>query len=50
MLNPISTDAEFGKEFLTSWKLLSVAEDGAVELSFDTVGKGKTKKFNFDKL
>ncbi|XP_039167630.1 uncharacterized protein At4g18490-like [Eucalyptus grandis] len=43
-------DAEFGKEFLTSWKSLSVAEDDAVDFSFDTVGKGKTKKFNFDKL
>ncbi|XP_048141511.1 uncharacterized protein At4g18490-like isoform X3 [Rhodamnia argentea] len=43
-------DAEFGKEFLTSWKSLSVAEDDAVDFNFDTVGKGMTKKFNFDKL
>ncbi|XP_056175590.1 uncharacterized protein At4g18490-like isoform X4 [Syzygium oleosum] len=28
----------------------SLLEDDAVEFSFDTVGKGKTKKFNFDKL
>ncbi|KAF8028884.1 hypothetical protein BT93_E1530 [Corymbia citriodora subsp. variegata] len=43
-------DAEIGKEFLTSWKSLSVAEDDAVDFSLDTVGKGKTKKFNFGKL
>ncbi|KAF8028881.1 hypothetical protein BT93_E1529 [Corymbia citriodora subsp. variegata] len=43
-------DAEFGKEFRTSWKSLSVAEDGTVDFSFDIVGKGKTKKFNFDRL
>lgn len=43
-------DAELGKEFLTSWKSLSVAEDDAVDFSFDTVGKGKTKEFNFHKL
>ncbi|KAF8028879.1 hypothetical protein BT93_E1528 [Corymbia citriodora subsp. variegata] len=50
MLYLILPDAEFGKEFLASWKSLSVAEHDAVDFSFDTVGKGKTKKFNFDKL
>ncbi|XP_024045944.1 uncharacterized protein At4g18490 [Citrus clementina] len=42
-------DKEIGKDFLSSWKSMSVTEDDAMDFSFDTVSNGK-KKFNFDKL
>lgn len=42
-------DKEIGKDFLSSWKSMSVTEDDAIDFSFDTVSNGK-KKFNFDKL
>ncbi|KAG7959088.1 hypothetical protein I3843_10G055200 [Carya illinoinensis] len=43
-------DEEIGKEFLTSWKSMSVTEDDAMDFSFDTVAKGKKKTFNFENL
>lgn len=46
---PFKTDKEIGKDFLSSWKSMSVTEDDAMDFSFDTVSNGK-KKFNFDKL
>ncbi|KAJ0083041.1 hypothetical protein Patl1_10575 [Pistacia atlantica] len=42
-------DEEIGKDFLSSWKSMSVTEDDAMDFSFDTVSNGK-KKFDFDKL
>lgn len=44
MLNAISTDAEFGKEFLISWKLLSEAQDDAMHFSFDSFGLARQDK------
>ncbi|KAK7400654.1 hypothetical protein VNO78_11893 [Psophocarpus tetragonolobus] len=41
---------EIGKEFLSSWKSMSMADDDAMDFSFDTVSKGKKKTFDFDKL
>ncbi|KAH9797247.1 hypothetical protein KPL71_005804 [Citrus sinensis] len=46
---PPVLDKEIGKDFLSSWKSMSVTEDDAMDFSFDTVSNGK-KKFNFDKL
>lgn len=46
----LQTDEEIGKEFLSSWKSMSVTEDDAMDFSFDTVPKGQKKKFNFEKL
>ncbi|XP_059669886.1 uncharacterized protein At4g18490 isoform X2 [Cornus florida] len=43
-------DMEIGKDFLSSWKSMSVAEDDAMDFDFNTVTKGKKKTFNFDKL
>ncbi|OMO65308.1 hypothetical protein COLO4_31347 [Corchorus olitorius] len=43
-------DEEFGKDFLGSWKSMSVTEDDAMDFSFGTISKGKKKAFNFDKL
>ncbi|KAF2303243.1 hypothetical protein GH714_015774 [Hevea brasiliensis] len=45
-----SLDEEVGKEFLGSWKSLSVTGDETMDFSFDTVPSGKRKTFNFDKL
>ncbi|XP_031275250.1 uncharacterized protein At4g18490 isoform X2 [Pistacia vera] len=42
-------DEEIGKDFLSSWKSMSVTEDDAMDFGFDTVSNGK-KKFDFDKL
>lgn len=46
----LQTDEEIGKEFLSSWKSMSVTEDDAMDFNFDTVPKGQKKKFNFEKL
>ncbi|XP_059438915.1 uncharacterized protein At4g18490 [Corylus avellana] len=43
-------DEEIGKEFLSSWKSMSVTEDDAMDFSFEAVSKGQKKKFNFEKL
>ncbi|GFZ06133.1 hypothetical protein Acr_18g0003030 [Actinidia rufa] len=43
-------DVDFGKDFLSSWKSMSVAEGDAMDFDFGTIGKGKKKAFNFDKL
>ncbi|XP_031398153.1 uncharacterized protein At4g18490 [Punica granatum] len=43
-------DEEIGKEFLSSWKSMSVTEDDGMDFSFETIGKGKKNAFNFDKL
>ncbi|PPD78440.1 hypothetical protein GOBAR_DD24634 [Gossypium barbadense] len=42
-------DEEIGKDFLGSWKSMSVKDD-ALDFSFETTTKGKNKAFNFDKL
>jgi hypothetical protein len=46
----IQADDDFGKEFLGSWKSMSMADDDAMDFSFDTVSKSKKKTFNFDKM
>ncbi|XP_019424566.1 PREDICTED: uncharacterized protein At4g18490 isoform X1 [Lupinus angustifolius] len=43
-------DDKNGKEFLSSWKSMSMADDDAMDFSFDTVPKGRKKTFDFDKL
>ncbi|KAA8519697.1 hypothetical protein F0562_013858 [Nyssa sinensis] len=43
-------DLEIGKDFLSSWKSMSVAENDTMDFEFETVAKGKKKTFNFDKL
>ncbi|XP_061363435.1 uncharacterized protein At4g18490 [Gastrolobium bilobum] len=43
-------DDGIGKEFLSSWKSMSMADDNAMDFSFDTVSKGKKKTFDFEKL
>ncbi|KAK7319786.1 hypothetical protein RJT34_04511 [Clitoria ternatea] len=47
--NPL-LDGEIGKGFLSSWKSMSMADDDAMDFSFDTVSKGKKKTFDFEKL
>ncbi|KAH1048501.1 hypothetical protein J1N35_039285 [Gossypium stocksii] len=42
-------DEEIGKDFLGSWKSMSVKDD-ALDFSFETTTRGKNKAFNFDKL
>ncbi|KAI9121244.1 hypothetical protein K1719_008277 [Acacia pycnantha] len=39
-----------GKEFLSSWKSISMTDDDAMDFNFDSVTKGKKKTFNFGKL
>lgn len=46
----LDTEEDLGKDFLSSWKSLSVTEDEAMDFSFGTVSKGKKKTFDFDKL
>lgn len=46
----LKTDEEIGKDFLSSWKSMSVTQDDAMDFSFETISKGKKKAFNFDKL
>lgn len=43
-------DDDIGKDFLSSWKSMSVAEDDAMDFSFKTVSSGKKNAFNFEKL
>ncbi|KAK7252101.1 hypothetical protein RIF29_35825 [Crotalaria pallida] len=43
-------DDKIGKEFLGSWKSMSIADDDAMDFNFDTIPKGKKKTFDFDKL
>ncbi|XP_042490379.1 uncharacterized protein At4g18490 isoform X2 [Macadamia integrifolia] len=43
-------DEEFGKEFLSSWKTMSVTEDDGMDFSCEPAPKGMKKNFNFDKL
>ncbi|XP_022715779.1 LOW QUALITY PROTEIN: uncharacterized protein At4g18490 [Durio zibethinus] len=43
-------DEEIGKDFLNSWKSMSVTEEDAMDFSFGTISKGKEKAFNFEKL
>ncbi|GLT28783.1 hypothetical protein SLA2020_036900 [Shorea laevis] len=43
-------DDEIGKDFLSSWKSMSVTEDGAMDFTFDEIPMGKKKSFNFEKL
>ncbi|MCL7036669.1 hypothetical protein MKW94_000876 [Papaver nudicaule] len=46
-------DEEIGKDFFSSWKTVSVAEDDAMDFtspSFSKSSKGKKSNFNFDKL
>ncbi|KAI5657289.1 hypothetical protein M9H77_26082 [Catharanthus roseus] len=42
-------DLDFGKDFLTSWKSMSMTED-PMDLDFESESKGKKKAFNFDKV
>ncbi|ESW25698.1 hypothetical protein PHAVU_003G057800 [Phaseolus vulgaris] len=41
---------EIGKEFLSSWKSMSMEDDDAIDFGFDTVSKGKKKPFDFEKM
>ncbi|GAU14578.1 hypothetical protein TSUD_96420, partial [Trifolium subterraneum] len=43
-------DDDFGKEFLGSWKSMSMADDDGMNFSFDTVSKSKKKTFDFEKM
>ncbi|MED6155177.1 hypothetical protein PIB30_002905 [Stylosanthes scabra] len=43
-------DEDIGKEFLSSWKTMSMADDDAMDFNFDSIPKGKKKTFDFDKL
>lgn len=43
-------DLDIGKDFLSSWKSMSVAEEDAMDFDFTPVSKGKEKIFNFDKV
>ncbi|KZV27394.1 hypothetical protein F511_02503 [Dorcoceras hygrometricum] len=43
-------DLDIGKDFLSSWKSMSVAEDDAMDFDFTPVSKGKKKIFSFDKM
>ncbi|XP_020239705.1 uncharacterized protein At4g18490 isoform X2 [Cajanus cajan] len=45
-----SLDDEIGKEFLSPWKSMSMADDDAMDFSFDTISKNKKKTFDFEKL
>ena len=47
---PTETDDDIGKEFLSSWKSISVTEDGTMDFNFCTVSTGKKKAFDFEKL
>lgn len=42
------TDLDIGKDFLSSWKSISVAED--MDFDFGSVTKGNKKTFSFDKM
>ncbi|TKY59180.1 hypothetical protein E2542_SST16260 [Spatholobus suberectus] len=46
----VQKDDEIGKEFLSSWKSMSKADDDAMDFSFDTISKSKNKTFDFGKL
>ncbi|KAM7506007.1 hypothetical protein LguiB_004911 [Lonicera macranthoides] len=43
-----ATDLDIGKDFLSSWKSISVAED--MDFDFGSVTKGNKKTFSFDKM
>ncbi|KAL6333518.1 hypothetical protein AAG906_028703 [Vitis piasezkii] len=43
-------DEGIGKEFLSSWKSMSVAGDDTMDFNFETGAKGKTTAFNFSKM
>ncbi|PON77885.1 hypothetical protein PanWU01x14_022390 [Parasponia andersonii] len=43
-------DDDIGKEFLSSWKSMSVAEDDTMDFNFSTVSSGRKKAFDFEKL
>ncbi|KAK9265621.1 hypothetical protein L1049_021505 [Liquidambar formosana] len=43
-------DKDIGNEFLSSWKSMSLTEDGAMDFNFETAEKGKKKAFNFGNL
>ncbi|PIA41840.1 hypothetical protein AQUCO_02200341v1 [Aquilegia coerulea] len=45
-----SISDDFGKEFFSSWKSMSVSEDDGLDFNQETVPKGKKNAFNFDKL
>lgn len=42
-------DFDLGKNFLGSWKSMSMTDD-AMDLDFVSVSKGMKKAFNFDKV
>ncbi|XP_027348332.1 uncharacterized protein At4g18490 [Abrus precatorius] len=50
MYNPPIIYDEIGKGLLSSWKSMSMADDDAMDFSFDTVSKSKKKTFDFEKL
>ncbi|KAK4755588.1 hypothetical protein SAY87_009345 [Trapa incisa] len=43
-------DEDIGKEFLSSWKSMSMTEYDGIDFSFGASGKIKKNAFNFDKL
>ncbi|KAF5196573.1 hypothetical protein FRX31_013839 [Thalictrum thalictroides] len=45
-----SISDDFGKEFLSSWKSMSVSEDDGLDFNQETVPMGKKNTFSFDKL
>ncbi|XP_073276217.1 uncharacterized protein At4g18490 isoform X2 [Primulina huaijiensis] len=43
-------DLDIGKDFLSSWKSMSVAEEDVMDFDFTPISKGKEKIFSFDKV
>ncbi|XP_074331289.1 uncharacterized protein At4g18490-like isoform X1 [Apium graveolens] len=43
-------DLDIGKDFLTSWKSMSVTEDDPMDFDFSKVTKGNKEAFKFDNL
>ncbi|CAI8618312.1 unnamed protein product [Vicia faba] len=48
--NSLLADDDFGTEFLGSWKPMSMADDDAMDFSFNTGSKSKKKIFDFEKM
>lgn len=46
----LETDDDIGKEFLSSWKSMSVTEDDTMDFNFTAVSSGKKKAFDFENL
>lgn len=45
----LNADLEIGKDFLSSWKSMSMAEGDVIDFDLTPVSKGNKKSFDFDK-